>query len=140
MFYEITELKENFLYVRWSPKETPKSQPQARYIADLRSRFDAAKQPIYVLSDLRFGKITDVHLLQQLGKLTYHPNFGGGTAFTADVSAMLYVGVFLRFAAHTKREDGLHTTLAEALAYIESLKAGLTEGIDWEKVTACAAD
>jgi hypothetical protein len=89
---------------------------------------------------LRFGKITDVHLLQQLGKLTYHPNFGGGTAFTADVSAMLYVGVFLRFAAHTKREDGLHTTLAEALAYIESLKAGLTEGIDWEKVTACAAD
>ncbi len=139
MFYEIHQLKVDLLYVRWSCKETPDSRPEAHYIADLRSRFDGASQPIYILSDLRCGKITDVRILQQLGKLTHHPNFGGGTAFTGEISAMIYVSVFSRFAAASRRTDDGHTHLADALAYLESLKAGLTEGIDWAEVTACQA-
>lgn len=136
MFYEIHQLRENLLLVRWTPKATPNSQPEANYIADLRSRFDAATQLVYVLSDLRYGKITDVYTLRELGKLTYHPKFGGGAAWATDISTTFYVGVFSRFAAPSKREDGAHARLSDALADLERRQPGLTDGIDWDAISA----
>lgn len=131
MFYKMQLLKADLLLIRWHNEALEGYKSQADYLADLRRYLDAAEQPIYVLSDLRYGKITDVRILQQLGKLTYHPNYGGGTAFSDDISAEIYVGVFSRFASRPKREEGIHANLAEALAYLESLRAGISEEVDW---------
>jgi hypothetical protein len=127
-------LKADLLVIRWLSAPAEGYQPQAEYIAQFRAYLEAATQPIYILSDLRYGKITNVRILQQLGKLTYHPMFGGGTAFAGDISAEVYVGVFSHFASRPKREDVVHANLEAALAYLETLKAGVTEGIDWSSM------
>ncbi len=139
MFYEIRQLNEQLLYVRWMPQAQPNCHPEGEYIADLRHRFDAAVQPLYVVSDLRYGKITNVRILQQLGKLTFHPNYGGSTAFTENFTTTIYVSIFARFSAEAKREDDIFSSLSEALAYLESLKAGVTEGVDWEALAQSLA-
>jgi hypothetical protein len=126
--------KADFLLIRWLSASAEGYQPQTDYIGQLRAYLEAAKQPIYCLSDLRHGRITNVRILQQLGKLTYHPMFGGRTAFAGDVGAEVYVGVFSHFASRPKREDTVHSSLEAALAYLEKLKAGITEGIDWSSV------
>lgn len=134
MFYKMQLLKSDLLLIRWHSEPLEGYRPEANYLGDFRKYLDEATQPIYVLSDLRHGKITDVRILQQLGRLTFHTNYGSGTAFSDDMGAEIYVGVFSRFAARPKREEGVHSSLAEALAYLESLKAGVTEGADWENV------
>jgi len=127
-------LRADFLLIRWLSAPAEGYQPQTDYIGQLRAYLEAAKQPIYFLSDLRHGRITDVRILQQLGKLTYHPMFGGGTAFAGDISAEVYVGVFSHFASRPKRVDTVHASLEAALAHLEKLKVGITEGIDWSCV------
>ncbi len=132
MFYEIRQLTKQLLYIRWVAHAQPNHHPESEYINDLRHRFDTATQPLYIVSDLRYGKITNVRILQQLGKLTFHPNFGGGTAFTENFTTTIYVSIFARFSAESKREDDVYSSLSEALAHLESLKAGVTEGVDWD--------
>ncbi|MCE7946806.1 MAG: hypothetical protein DYG88_05190 [Chloroflexi bacterium CFX4] len=140
MFYEIHQLTEQLLYIRWIAQAQPNCHPEGEYIADLRHRFDTATQPLYIVSDLRHGKITNVRILQQLGKLTFHPNFGGGTAFTENFTTTIYVSIFARFSAEAKRENDIFSSLSEALAHLESLKAGVTEGVDWEAFAQSLTD
>lgn len=134
MFYRMQLLKDDLLLIRWQSKPMEGYKPQTEYIAELRNYLDAATQPIYVVSDLRRGKITDVHMLQQLGRLTYHRMYGGGVAFADDISAEVYVGVFSHFAARSKREREVYNSLADALAHLETLKAGISAGVDWESL------
>lgn len=134
MFYKMQLLKPNLLVIRWLSVPAEGYQPQSNYIAQFRAHLEAATQPIYILSDLRHGRITDVRILQQLGKLTYHPVFGGGTAFAGDISTEIYVGAFTRFASRSKQVDTVHTSLEAALAYLETLQAGITQDVDWSIV------
>ncbi len=134
MFYKMQLLKEDLLLIRWQAEALEGYKAQTDYLTDFRAYLDAATQPIYVISDLRYGKITDVRILQQLGRLTYHPNYGAGVAFSDDIGAEIYVGVFSRFAARPKREENVHSSLSKALAYLETFKAGISEGVDWEGV------
>lgn len=112
------------------------SHPEAEYIDDLRMRIIASPHPLYFLSDLRQGRIVDVAILQRLGSLTRHSNYGGGSAFSEDVISSMFVGVFSKFADVQKGSSVFYKTIDQALAYLEALKPGVTTTVDWQTFIA----
>ena len=80
----------------------------------------------------RKGRIIDVGILQKLGSLTRHANYGGGSAFSEDVISSMFVGVFSKFADAKKGSSVFYKTIDEALAYLEALKPGVTASVDWQ--------
>ncbi|MEP6985951.1 MAG: hypothetical protein ABI970_10145, partial [Chloroflexota bacterium] len=91
---------------------------------------------LYFLSDLRKGRIIDVSILQKLGSLTRHANYGGGSAFSEDVISSMFVGIFTKFADAEKGSSVFYKTISEALAYLEALKTGVTAPVDWQTFIA----
>lgn len=134
MFYELTPVSDNLIFIKWVKLRTEAAQPQSAFIDDLRRRLDESPISLYFLSDLRQGRITDVAILQRLGKLTAHPHYGAGTAFSEDVLGPIFVGVFSKFAERDKGDSVFYKNVEDALAYLESAHPGLTQGIDWNQV------
>ena len=129
--YEITQLSDELIFIRWYATPRLGSPSERQFLADLRALLDNTQQPIYFVSDLRNGRIINLSTIQKLGKLFNHTNWGGSTAFSSDPITSMMVGMFSRFAHREKPEDEIWNTPEEALAYLETIKPGLTEGIDW---------
>ena len=134
MHYEIQPLSKQLIFVRWFPQATSRSRPQSEYITEIAHLLNAATEPLYFLSDLRFGRITDVRLLQQLAKVTFHSSYGGSTAFSGSLLSELFVGVYSKFADPGEAENAFYKTLDQALGYLERIKPNITEGIDWQGI------
>jgi len=134
MDYEILKLSDELYFIRWlhSPEEGAPSE--RHFIEDLKTRLDEADKPIYFISDLRLGRINNIKVLRELGKLSQHKHWGGSTAFSSDPLTSVVVGVFSRFAGNEHPEDEIWKIPEEAIAYLESLKPGITTGIDWQTV------
>lgn len=139
MFYVIQTLTSELVFIKWYRMPKPGRSPASEFIAELQTQLDQAKQPLYFLSDLRGGLITDVRVLMQLGKLTQHPQYGGGVAFSHDVLSDIFVGVFTKFAGPAKGDDVLYEQLQQALDDLERRKPGIAQGIDWAAVLAQVA-
>jgi hypothetical protein len=73
-----------------------------------------------------------VGILQKLGNLTRHVNYGGGSAFSEDVISSMFVGIFTKFADAEKGSSVFYKKINEALAYLEALKHGVTTTVDWQ--------
>lgn len=130
MQYIIHELRFNLLLIVWDRRSLENSKPEANFVDDLKSRLDKASEPIYFISDLRNGRVINVRILQRLGALTRHDNWAGSTAFSSDPISNTFVGVFAKFAHKEERE--IWDTPEEAIVYLESLKEGVTQDIDWD--------
>ena len=131
-FYDLRPLTDELIFVKWYKTANSLTRPEADYIDDLRQRLNASPQPLYFLSDLRAGRIMDVSILQKLGNLTRHPNYGGGSAFSEDVIASMFVGIFSKFATAEKGTSVFFKTISDALAHLEALKPGVASPIDWQ--------
>lgn len=131
MHYRITQLKDNLVYIKWYRAPQPHSKLVKEFIGDLQTHLNAASAGIFFISDLRQGRITDMHIIQQLAELTRHPHWAGSTAFSDNYASTVLVRSFSTFAGQPKDHREIWTTPEEAIAYLESLKPGLTEGIDW---------
>lgn len=133
--YEFTALSDELILIKWfrSPS-SPKVEQQ--YLDDLKHLLDTAKKPVYFISDLRLGRIVTIRTINHLGHLTAHANWGGSTAFSRDPITKVFVGTFQRFTGEQKSRNEMFDTPEQALAFMETLKAGLTEGIDWNMVLA----
>ena len=131
-FYDLRQVSDELIFIKWYKAANEHTRPENEYIDDLRQRIVTSPQPLYFLSDLRQGRIVDVGILQRLGSLTRHPNYGGGSAFSEDVVSSMFVGVFSKFADAEKGSSVFYKTIDQALAYLEALKPGVTTTVDWE--------
>lgn len=131
MPHKFVQLSPELYLIRW--QRSPSVAEANQFINEHIQLLDDASHPLYFISDLRQGYITDTMVIRRLAKLTEHPNYGGGTAFgTGGNLATTFVGIFFRFARGVNYEHNMWRTAKEALTYLESLKAGLTANIDWE--------
>ena len=135
-FYDLRQLTDDLIFVKWYKTTNDFTRPEDDYIEDLRKRLNDSPQPLYFLSDLRKGRIIDVGILQKLGALTRHVNYGGGSAFSDDVISSMFVGVFSKFASVEKGSSVFYKTIDDALAYLEALKPGVTAMVDWQTFIA----
>ncbi|HEX3052271.1 MAG TPA: hypothetical protein VHP83_16545 [Aggregatilineaceae bacterium] len=132
MDYQITCVSDKLVFIRWfSEPESVKSENQ--FILDLRTVLDQAPYPIYVLSDLREGRLKNVETIRKLADLIeHHPHFATGTAFSQDIYTPLFVGLYSRYSHQAKTERGIWPSLEDALSFLESIAPGITKGIDWD--------
>lgn len=138
MYFLLKTLSPELIYIRWYAAKQPACQPQTAFIAHLRQQLDETTTPLYFLSDLRYGRIQDVSVIQQLAALTQHPNWGGSAAFSENLISQIMVGSFtrLRRSPEPSVRRELFTKPEEAIASLEHLKAGLTTDIDWTATLA----
>lgn len=131
--YEFMRLSDELVLISWH--RTPSSAKiEQQFVNELRQLLDSATIPQYIISDLRRGRIVTVRILSQLGQLTAHPNIGGSTAFSHDPLTNIFVATFKRLTGKYKSRNETFDTPEEALAFVESLKPGITNNIDWEKI------
>lgn len=132
MDYEIKQLSTNLIFIRWLHSPTSNSSTEKQFLADLKTLLDESEDRLYFLSDLRKGRIINVKTLQKLAQLADHPHWGGSTAFSQSPTTADFVRVFATLAKQASIQDEHQDTPEGALAYLEKIKPGITEGIDWE--------
>lgn len=131
MPYEFVQLSSELYLIRW--RRSPSIAEANHFIDEHLQLLENAPHPLYFISDLRRGYISDTMVIHRLAKLTQHANYGGGTAFgTSSNLANSFVGIFFRFARGVKFEHNMWRTAKEALNYLESLKPELTAHINWD--------
>jgi hypothetical protein len=134
MDYQITCVSDKLVFIRWfrDPEET-KSENQ--FIHDLKAILDEVAHPVYILSDLREGRLKNVDVIRRLAVLVaHHPNFAGGTSFSHDLYTPLFVNLYSKFSHQDKTVKEMWSSLHDALNYLESLEPGVTQGIEWESL------
>ncbi len=134
-FYDLRQVTDELIFVKWYKTANPFTHPESEYIDDLRRRLKESPHPLYFLSDLRQGRIIDVSILQKLGSLTRHVNYGGGSAFSENVISSMFVGIFSKFADAEKGSSVFYKRIDDVLAYLEALKPGVTAPVDWQIFT-----
>lgn len=135
MDYQIIRLSEELVYIRWHRTPRLNSGVDTQFLADLQTLLDEAPKPQYFISDLRHGRITDMRSIRQLGQLTKHKNWAGSSAFSQDPITGILVQSFRTFSpGQLDTNDEIQAVPADALKFLEQLKPGITEGIDWDAV------
>jgi hypothetical protein len=129
MDYEIVQVASNLIFIRWF-NEPSAAATETRFLADLKQIVECSTQPVYFISDLRRGKITNVETLRRLGEMTRMHNWGGSSAFTDDSYTSLFVNLYSKYGDHSKEE--VWTKPEQALKRLEGLCPGITAGIDWK--------
>jgi len=135
-YYRLQALTKELVFIKWYRLSKEDTRSKIHFIRDMEQLLDQAEAPLYFLSDLRQGRIVDVNILQKLGRLTLHKNYGGGSAFSEDVLSEIFVNLFSKFATPKQGDSVFYDKLEDALAFLESSKAGLAQNIDWNAVLA----
>lgn len=129
--YTITPLSDKLIYIRWTTSPTVVDAEE--FIRTLKKLLNEQETPVYFISDLRHGQITNAGTIQKLAELTAHPNWAGSTAFGNTLVATIFVDIFKRLKG-AKSDREIWPTAQQALDYLEGISPGLTKGIDWEAV------
>ncbi len=129
--YTITPLSDKLIYIRWTTSPTVVDAEE--FIRTLKKLLNERETPVYFISDLRHGQITNAGTIQKLAELTAHPNWAGSTAFGNTLVATIFVDIFKRLKG-AKSDREIWPTAQQALDYLEGISPGLTKGIDWEAV------
>lgn len=136
MPYKFINLSDELILIRWL--RTPSKEEGAQFITEFTALLDQAPHPLYILSDLRQGHISDARTIQDLSRLASHKNLGAGTAFASGTVERslkgIFVGLFVSLSRDRSRVGQIAGSLDEALEYLEEAKPGITKGIDWEAV------
>lgn len=132
MFYRIILLTSELVFIKWYRLAQPGTVPEKQIVDDMRRILDTASGKLYFISDLRDGRIMDIRLLQQSAKSIQHPNWGEGTAFAQDAMSKMFAKVYAQFAKKIEVRREIWDTPEEAIAYLESIKPGISDGIDWQ--------
>ena len=132
-YFIITQLKPDLIFAKWYFTPVNNTEVVQKYFARLRHLLQIATTPIYAVADLRDGQITEARWLYELSKVLDHPHWGGGVAFSEVLSGTVYADMFAQFSE--KEQPATHS-LDAALATLETLKPGITQGVDWMAVLA----
>lgn len=130
MAYEFNYISSNLILVTWV--RYPTRDEEKQFLKDHTEQLESATEPIYYISDLRLGRIVTMNIVNQMSQLAKHPNYGGSTAFSEDLISKIVVQSFQTFSQEALNKSLMVDTVEEALAFLETLKAGITQGIDWD--------
>lgn len=134
MDYQITCVSHKLVFIRWL-REPEEAKSEDQFIHDLKAVLDEAANPVYILSDLREGRLKNVDAIRKLaGLVAHHPHFAGGTSFSHDLYTPMFVNLYSKFSHQAKTVREIWPSLHEALNYLESLEPGITQGIEWESL------
>ncbi|MDX2138731.1 MAG: hypothetical protein SF123_11610 [Chloroflexota bacterium] len=125
------QVSDDLIFIRWTSTAT--HQDEVLFIKALQHCLNHAAHPLYFLSDLTNGCIVGIKPLGELGKLTQHRNWAGSTAFTLSMISRVYASSFRSLSRDTADKNTVCESVHEALAFLESLKPGVTADIDWER-------
>jgi len=131
MTYEYTKLSDHLIYIRLTDEPTKADDDQ--HVEHSKKLLDGASEPLFFLVDFRGGVTTNLGTISKLAEMTRHPLFGASIAFSNERIRKLYARLFTALTDQGLDRD-FFDTAEEAVAYLESLKAGLTVGIDWRRV------
>lgn len=134
MDYIIKQLSNELVYIRWYTSPPVGSLINAQFLHEIDQLLVKTTTPLFFISDLRDGRIIDVRVLQQLAEYAKRPQWAGSTAFSKNPITALLVRSFKNFARVGTSKDEMQTTPEQALVYLESLKEGLTQNINWDEV------
>ncbi len=128
MSYEFQYLADDLVLILWH-RVANKADAES-YLKDLTEAIENAPDKIYFFSDLRHGHVTDSRVLREMGRLTAHPNWGGGVALVESLSAEVFVRLFGRFVT-PEMKDFIFDTPESACERLERWKEGVTQSYDW---------
>ena len=128
MSYEFRYLADDLVLILWH-RVASKLDADA-YLRDLRNAIENASGKIYFFSDLRHGHVTHSRVLREMGRLTAHPNWGGGVALVESLSAEVFVRLFGRFVT-PEMKDFIFDKVEDACDRLERWQKGVTQGHDW---------
>ncbi len=126
-FYTITFIKNDLIFIKWHQTPLNGSLEGVEFVKTLQQILDEAPAPIYILSDLTSGSLTDVVQIRRLSHLAKHANYGGSVAFGDGYQTSVYAGLF---ASVAQRADEIQPNLQKALAHLDEIQPGITAGID----------
>lgn len=128
MAYEFHYLSPVLILITWNRYPTLNEEKQ--FLQDHIQQLDNAGQPLYFISDLRKWRIITITTINKLSQLTKHPNYGGGPAFSKDPISKIMMKSFRGLSLEASAKSAMFDTIEEALEFLESLKTGITKGID----------
>jgi hypothetical protein len=131
--YQIQFLSDALVFIQWTTTQ-PRYADEDAFISEMEDLLDDAGTPLYFLSDLRQGRISNPMVIVRLSQLTRHANWAGSTAFSENTLTHQFVRNFRNWTFSGSSNNEMHTTPDEAIAFLEHLKPGISEGIDWERV------
>jgi hypothetical protein len=134
MYFQFTRLNEHLFYICWYDTPPLGDSAELQFLEEAKKIVNEATTPQYFISDLRKGRLTNVEILRKLGSVAKNPMWGGGTGFTLDPLSRIFAGIYVRFAKNAQERDAMFDRPEDALAFLESLKQGITANIDWPKV------
>lgn len=134
MDYEFLQLSARLYFIRWNDNPAIGSPSETHFLEEMRRTLDSAPQPVYFVSDLRNGRVSNAVVLRELGKLTAHRNWGGSASFSEDPTTHLMMNVFRKYSHRNLSEPRNQTwkTPQEAINYLDKLAPGITAEVDWD--------
>lgn len=135
--YRISQVAERVFFIRWY-RSPPANQVYSHFLENIERILQEANEKIYIISDLRRGSIANVETLLKLSNIARHKHWGAGTSFSKNTATAMYAGLFGRFAQTHGSKDKAWERPEDALAYLESIESGITEGIDWAAIIGWA--
>lgn len=136
MDYKTKKLASNLIFIKWYRTPPLNSPVVDQFTRELELILEKADQPVYFISDLRKGRIIDMRAIRRLGDLTRHKNWGGSTAFSKEPISAIFVRSFQKFSGQITSRDTMHTTPEEAFGFLEALKPGITQDLDWSDIAS----
>ncbi|PJF43329.1 MAG: hypothetical protein CUN55_08990, partial [Phototrophicales bacterium] len=124
-------LKPNLVLVQWSAIPPLNAPIIHQWLKEMWDIVRNATEPVYFITDLRFGCVTDVRALKELAEIANHENCALGVGFSKSISSEVYAGLFARLS---RDDTPLQDTLEAALKLLEEHHPGITHDIDWEAV------
>ena len=129
MSYTIQHLSKELIFISW--KGTPSTNVAKQFIKELHEIVNISDKAIYFMSDLRKGRIIDIRVISELGRLTQHKNWGGSVAFTNNIISKTFVKTFRKLSFNQQESNAMFDEFEDARAFLEHLKPDVTDGIDW---------
>lgn len=130
MAYEFDYISSNLILVTWL--RYPTKNEEQHFLKVHAEQLESATEPIYYISDLRQGRIVTMDIVNKMSQLARHSNYGGSTAFSKDLISKIMVQSFQTFSQDALNKSLMVETVEEALAFLETLNAGITQSIDWD--------
>jgi hypothetical protein len=132
MSYHLMALNSRLIFITW--ERSPTHNEAQAFLHNLERWLNHATQPLYFISDLRQGRIVDIRVINQLGQLTKHPNWGGSTAFSQSPLSKIFVGSFQKMAHSAKETNSFFDMPEQAINFLEVIAPGVTQDIDWHAI------
>jgi len=131
MSYDTSFLHPQLLFIVW--KRNPLLSETKNFLKTIQESLSNTTQPLYFMSDLRHGRIMDIRAISELGKLSEHALWGGGTAFSQSPTTRIFVSNFQQ-RSQNKERNLFFNTPEESIHFLTGMIPDIISQIDWQAI------